>query len=69
LPSGWMLSSAHGVNEMEQIVGQAKDTQGVYHAYLLNPVPEPSTLVLLDVGIIGLLAYVWRWLKSELGGP
>ena len=24
------------------------------------PIPEPSTLVLLGMGAIGLLAYVWR---------
>ncbi len=33
---------------------------GVNHAYLLAPVPEPSTVVLLACGLMGLAVYAWR---------
>ena len=39
-------------------------TSGTSHPYLddvsFSPVPEPSTIVLLFIGLLGLLAYAWR---------
>ncbi len=32
----------------------------MYQHATTNPIPEPSTLVLLAAGLAGLLAYAWR---------
>ena len=42
------------------IVGYYTDSSGIYHGYIATIVPEPSTLALLGVGAMGLIAYVWR---------
>lgn len=62
--SGWMLRDATAVNDAGQIVGTGiyKD-QGAF-GFLLTPsqapVPEPSTLALLTIGTLSLIAYAWR---------
>jgi probable HAF family extracellular repeat protein len=56
--SGWRLGLASGINDAGQIVGSG--TNGSQsHAFLLTPVtvaevPEPGTLVLMGIGVIGL---------------
>jgi len=54
--SGWILTSATGINDAGQIVGYGIDPSGVYSGYELtpleNPVPEPSVLAFF--GLVGL---------------
>ncbi|MEX2307082.1 MAG: PEP-CTERM sorting domain-containing protein [Pirellulales bacterium] len=54
--SGWELSTALAINDAGQITGWGL-IGGQQHAYLLTPVPEPTSLALLALGL-PLLA--WR---------
>ena len=58
--AGWTLTYAFDINDSGQIVGMGINPHGQQDAFLLNPVPEPSTLVLLAVGAGGLIGYRWR---------
>jgi probable HAF family extracellular repeat protein len=58
--SGWTLSTANGINDSGWIVGSGRNSVGQVHAFLLTPVPEPSSLILLGVGILALSAYTSR---------
>ena len=57
---GWNLQCAYAINDVGQIVGLGCNSLGQEHAFLLTPVPEPSTLALLGIGAVNLLAYAWR---------
>lgn len=52
--SGWELTFATAINDAGQIVGQGT-INGEMHAFMLTPVPEPSALVLVGFGALGLL--------------
>jgi probable HAF family extracellular repeat protein len=60
--SDWTLLVASAINDNGQIVGQGINPSGQTDAFLLTPIstPEPSTLSLLIVGAVGLLAFAWR---------
>ncbi len=58
--SGWDdLQEANGINNNGQIVGSGY-IDGEYHAYLMTPVPEPSTLALLGASTLCLLFHTCR---------
>jgi probable HAF family extracellular repeat protein len=56
LSDGWYLSEAKDINADGWIVGTARNDRlgGVEHAFLLSPVPEPSTALTLSIGFVAL---------------
>jgi probable HAF family extracellular repeat protein len=58
--SGWVLEDARSINEVGQIVGYGTNSNGYGRAFLLTPIPEPSTLSLLSIIFIGIHIYVRR---------
>jgi probable HAF family extracellular repeat protein len=57
--SGWQLLAATAIHDQGQIVGYGNKLVGanmVVRAFLLTPVPEPSTYALAVIGVVGLLA-------------
>ena len=46
--SGWMLGEARDINDVGQIVGDGY-LNGSWRAYMLTPVPEPATILLLGI--------------------
>jgi probable HAF family extracellular repeat protein len=54
--SGWTLKEARAINDIGEIVGQGT-IGGETHAFLLTPIPEPSSVVLAALGLVALVAY------------
>jgi hypothetical protein len=51
--TGWTLLGARGINDHGQIVGTGR-FNGEIQAFVLNPVPEPGTMLALSVGLLAL---------------
>jgi probable HAF family extracellular repeat protein len=56
---GWTLIAARGINDSGQIVGYGVNPAGQTRAFLLTPVPEPSTIALLLTACVAGLVW-WR---------
>lgn len=54
--NGWSMQRARAINDSGMIVGNAMDANGVVHAVMLTPVPEPSTWALFGLGVFALAA-------------
>ena len=61
--SGWVLTSAEGINDQGDIVGFGT-FGGSTRAFLLHSVPEPGSAVLLLIGGLSLLAGNRRALRT-----
>jgi len=57
--SEWTLNGAHAINEHGQVVGWGRIGDQT-RAFLLTPIPEPSTLALVLLALLGLSAAARR---------
>jgi hypothetical protein len=58
---GALATQASGISG-DEIVGRYWDASGVLYGFLATPVPEPSALVLMAIGVIALLTRHQRFL-------
>jgi uncharacterized membrane protein len=57
---GAKFTDLTGINDAGQIVGYYGDASDNLHVFLATPIPEPSTLLLLAIGTLGVIGWVWR---------
>ncbi len=67
---GWTIEVADAINDRGQIAAEAYQENGDYHAVLLTPTPEPepSSLCLLIVAGLGVLARKLRKRSNRMRG-
>ncbi len=56
----WTLLSAEAINDQGWIVGYGLDANGDVHGFLLVPVPEPTTMAFVGLGLAAAGAYWYR---------
>lgn len=56
---GYVGTEAYGISG-NNVVGEYFDVNGFEHGFIATSIPEPSTVVLLIVGAIGLIGCRWR---------
>jgi probable HAF family extracellular repeat protein len=54
---GSVFTEGFGLNSLGDIVGYYRDAAGRDHGYLAAPIPEPSTLLLLSISMLALIAW------------
>jgi probable HAF family extracellular repeat protein len=60
-PSGWILDSASAVNDKGWIVCSGINPSAqITHAFLLTPIPEPSSILISAAGAFSLLTYAFQ---------
>jgi probable HAF family extracellular repeat protein len=52
--NGWSLGRPMSINNVGQIVGVGTDRSGFNEAFLLTPLPEPSSLFLFAIGVLAI---------------
>jgi probable HAF family extracellular repeat protein len=67
--SGWRLTWATGINDEGQIIGGGYNPSGESDAFLLTPIPEPSSSVLALFGAsLAVLSARWKGSKGRRSG-
>ncbi|HEV8379679.1 MAG TPA: hypothetical protein VGP99_12575 [Tepidisphaeraceae bacterium] len=53
--SNWRLTESTDINDLGQIVGRGINPIGALHAFLLTPIPEPASICMLVLPIMGFM--------------
>lgn len=53
--SGWTLAYAAAINDAGQIVGMGRNEFGRERPFLLTPLPEPSSMLLITIAAVGVM--------------